>query len=157
MSSASIARPGDPGDRRREDLTRFVLDTSALLTLHNDEPGSDRVAGLLEAAADGKSEAYGCFMSLMEVFYRVWKSEGERAGRAAYSQCQALPLLWIDQSPALLERAARVKALYPLSLADAWIAATAIECDATLIHKDPEFAVIEGLLQEPLPMKQSAL
>uniref|UniRef100_UPI000A99F3A2 type II toxin-antitoxin system VapC family toxin n=1 Tax=Caenimonas sp. SL110 TaxID=1450524 RepID=UPI000A99F3A2 len=111
--------------------TRYVLDTSALLTLHNEERGSDRVAAILVAAAQGTAEVYGCFITLMEVFYRVWKNENQRAGRAAYVQCQQLPITWVHESPALLERAAGIKAVHALSLADAWIAATAIECEAT--------------------------
>ncbi len=132
---------------------RYVLDTSALLTLHNDESGSDQVEAVLVAAADGDAEVFGCFMSLMEVFYRVWKNEGEKAGRDAYLQCQQLPITWIHESPILLERAASLKALHPMSLADAWIAATALECEATLVHKDPEFQPVKGLLEERLPYK----
>lgn len=140
-----MSRPGPAG--------RFVLDTSALLTLHNDEPGSDRVAAVLVAAAEGEVEVYGCFISLMEVLYRVWKTEGERAGRTAYAQCLQLPIVWVHESPLLLERAASLKALHPLSLADAWIAATALECEATLLHKDPEFEPIAALVDERLPYK----
>ncbi len=132
---------------------RFVLDTSALLTLHNDEPGSKRVMDILVAAADGDAEVFGCFMSLMEVLYRVWKTEGETAGRAAYGQCQALPIVWMHESPALLERAASLKAQHAMSLADAWIAATALECEATLVHKDPEFELVDALMEERLPYK----
>jgi hypothetical protein len=33
-------------------------------------------------------------------------------------------------------------------LADAWIAAAALQCGATLLHKDPEFQSIAGLDQE---------
>ena len=132
---------------------RFVLDTSALLTLHNDEAGSDRVAALLVAAAEGQAEVYGCFITLMEILYRVWKNEDEAAGRAAYTQCQQLPIIWVHESPVLLERAASLKALHPLSLADAWIAATALECRATLVHKDPEFEAIAALNEDRLPYK----
>ena len=132
---------------------RFVLDTSALLTLHNDEAGSDRVAAVLLAAAEGQAEVYGCFISLMEVLHRVWKTNGEAAGRSAYAQCLELPIVWVHESPTLLERAASVKAVHSLSLADAWIAATALECQATLMHKDPEFEAIAGLLEDRLPYK----
>jgi len=48
----------------------------------------------------------------------------------------------------LLISAAQIKASHALSLADAWIAATALHCGATLLHKDPEFQAIEGLVQE---------
>jgi predicted nucleic acid-binding protein len=132
---------------------RIVLDTSALLTLHNDEAGSDRVAAVLLAAAEGHVAVYGCFISLMEVLYRIWKTEGERAGRTAYAQCLELPIVWVHESPALLERAASLKAVHALSLADAWIAATALEGQATLMHKDPEFEAIAGLSEERLPYK----
>jgi len=58
-------------------LKRYVLDTSALLALRDDEPGAERVAALLEAAARGELACHGCFISQMELLYRVWKDEGE--------------------------------------------------------------------------------
>jgi hypothetical protein len=39
----------------------------------------------------GKAKRYGCFITLMEVLYRVWRDEGQAAGQLAYQQCQALP------------------------------------------------------------------
>jgi predicted nucleic acid-binding protein len=60
-------------------MPRFCLDTSALLTLRDNEPGADRVAQLLEAPV----RCVACFITRMEVLYRVWKDEGERAGRLA--------------------------------------------------------------------------
>ena len=130
-----------------------LLDTSALLCLRDDEAGATDVSALLEAAAKGGEACYGCVMSLMEVLYRVWKDEGEAAGRAAYSQCHALPVVWLHESAALLERAASLKATTPLSVADAWIAAAALEADALLIHKDPEFERVQGLRHQPLPYR----
>ncbi len=134
-------------------MSGFLLDTSALLTLRSDEPGADRVAALLGDASTGKTECHGCFISLMEVLYRVWKNEGEAAGRIAYAACLKLPIIWLHESPSLLERAASIKAIHPLSLADAWIAASALELGATLVHKDPEFENLPGLIEERLPYK----
>lgn len=51
-------------------------------------------------------------------------------------------------------RAAELKARHPLSLADAWIAACALERGAVLMHKDPEFNAV-GVEQEVLPLKQA--
>lgn len=104
-------------------------------------------------AKGGHIACHACFMSLMEVLYRVWKNEGEAAGRVAYQMCKSLPIQWVHESRALLERAASVKATHPLSVADAWIAATALELDATLVHKDPEFERLAGLTEERLPYK----
>ena len=61
-------------------MPAFCLDTSAILTLRDDEPGAERVAMLLE----GPDPCFACFMTRMEVLYRVWKDEGERSGRLAY-------------------------------------------------------------------------
>lgn len=96
-------------------MSGFLLDTSALLTLRDNEPGAARVSQILREANNGGLPCYGCFISLMEVFYRVWKDEGEFAGREAYINCIALPIHWIHESSALLERAASIKATYPLS------------------------------------------
>jgi predicted nucleic acid-binding protein len=122
----------------------LLLDTSALLTLRDDEPGAERV----EQALEQPDRCYACFLSRMEVLYRVWKDEGERAGRLAYEQLKALPLRWVEASEPLLEQAASLKALQSLSLADAWIAAAAQQVGATLLHKDPEFRAIVDLPQE---------
>lgn len=130
----------------------YLLGTSALLTLRDDEPGADRVAELLKQAQQGDTRCLGCFISLMEVLYRVWRDEGEGAGRLAYEQCLALPIEWVHETPDLLKRAAAIKACYPLSLADAWIAASAMEHGAVLVHKDPEFVEL-AVEQEALPYK----
>lgn len=132
----------------------YLLDASALLTLRDDEPGAARVAEVLEQAQQGAARCLGCFITLMEVLYRVWRDEGEAAGRLAYEQCMALPIVWIHESPDLLKRAAGLKAVHSLSLADAWIAACALEHGAILIHKDPEFQAV-AVEQEALPMKEN--
>ncbi|MES2945864.1 MAG: hypothetical protein V4772_23600 [Pseudomonadota bacterium] len=46
-----------------------------------------------------------------------------------------------------------MKALYPMSLAGTWIVATALLCEATMVHKDPEFEPGAGLLEECLPYR----
>lgn len=130
-------------------MKRCLLDTSALLTLRDNEAGADQVADLLYQAQNGQADCLGCFMTLMELLYRVWKDEGETAGRLAYEQVQALPITWIHEDTLLLEKAAELKASYAISLADAWIAAAAILNSAELIHKDPEFV--------GLPCQQVAL
>jgi predicted nucleic acid-binding protein len=124
--------------------TLILLDTSALLTLRDDEPGAERV----EQALQQPQHCHACFLSRMEVLYRVWKDEDGRAGRLAYEQLKALPLQWVEASEPLLERAAGIKACHTLSLADAWIAAAAQQIGATLLHKDPEFQAISDLRQE---------
>ena len=124
-------------------MPAFCLDSSAILTLRDDEPGAERVAMVLE----GPDPCFVCFVTRMEVLYRVWKDEGERSGRLAYEQLQSLPIQWVDQTEPLLLEASRIKATHPLSVADAWIAAAALLSRATLLHQDPEFEAITELDQ----------
>ena len=124
-------------------MPAFCLDTSAILTLRDDEPGAERVAMLL----DGPDPCFACFITRMEVLYRVWKDEGEGSGRLAYEQLQSLPIEWVDQTEPLLLEASRIKALHRLSVADAWIAAAALLSRATLLHQDPGFEAITELDQ----------
>jgi hypothetical protein len=93
---------------------------------------------MLLLASQGKAKCCGCFMSLMEVFYRVWKDESKQACQLAYQQCLALPIEWLDSRDRLL--------------ADAWIAACAAEQGAPLLPKDAEFEPLP-VVQEFLPMK----
>ena len=118
---------------------RWLLDTSALLALRDNETGAERVAELLQRSQARQGSCLVCFMSRMEMLYRVWKDEGERAARLADAQLRSLPLDWVAASDALLDRAAAIKATHPLSVADAWIAAAAEQEGAVLVHKDPEF------------------
>ena len=133
-------------------MTLFLLDTSALLTLRDDEPGANVVAGLLDSASRRKTPCLVCFISLMELYYRVWQDEGRARGRLAYEQCLSLPIAVVHEDAALLEKAAEIKATCRLSVADAWIAASAALSHATLVHKDPEFEPL-GIPQQRLPYK----
>jgi len=124
-------------------MSRYLLDTSAFLTLRDDEQGADEVADLLYKARQDEIQCFACFMSLMELLYRVWKDEDKQRGQLAYEQAQSLPIIWVHEDKELLEKAAEIKATQQLSLADAWIAASAIKQNAVLVHKNPEFARLE--------------
>ena len=129
----------------------FVLDTSALLALRSDEAGAARVAELLRLGQRRKVRILASFMTRMEILYRVATTEGEEPAQMALRLMDAAGVQWISCEAAILETAARFKARGGLSVADAWIAATAAERAAVLVHKDPEFARAPEVAQERLP------
>lgn len=129
---------------------RYVLDTSALLALRDDEPGAERVHRIIDAVRKRRASAYVSFMTRMELLYRIAASEGDDAAAAALRLLDALPLHWVTCEPQILIESARIKQQGGLSVADAWIAATAVLRQAVLVHKDPEFAALTGLSQEHL-------
>src|SRR5687768_6493358 len=117
----------------------YVLDTSAFLALRSDEAGADRVEALLAQAKKNQCRLLVSFMSRMELFYLVWRREGEEPARHALRMIDSFALEWVSCEPDILEIASRIKAQGRISVADSWIGATAVACKATLFHKDPEF------------------
>ena len=129
---------------------RWVLDTSAILALRSDEAGADYVEGILRTARRRAGGVLVSFMSRMEVLYCVGRDEGEDAARQAIRLLDAAGIHWVSCEPHILEAAARLKARGGLSVADAWIAATAQTHEAILVHKDPEFASLNEVRQHDL-------
>jgi predicted nucleic acid-binding protein len=126
----------------------FVLDTSALLALRGNEPGADRVQKLLEQASRKQCRLLVSYMTRMEILYLVWREEGEQPAREALRLVDSFTLDWVTCEPRILECSAQVKSQGKISVADSWIAATAITHDATLVHKDREFQKFKEISQE---------
>ena len=127
-----------------------MLDTSALLTLRGDEPGADRVENLLSKSKNKTCVLLISFMTRMELLYLVWREEGEEAAREALRLIDSFEIEWVSCETEILDLASRLKAQGGLSVADSWIGATAIVREATLVHKDPEFAKFKEISQELL-------
>jgi predicted nucleic acid-binding protein len=131
---------------------RYVLDTSALLTLIEDEAGTERVEQVLV-----QEEVLLPWLVLLEACYITQQERGEAEADRRYALIRQLPgtILWNMEEPTLLT-AARLKATHHLSLADAIIAAFAIQQNAILLHKHPEFeALSDQVSLEALPYKGS--
>jgi predicted nucleic acid-binding protein len=135
------------------DAGHFVLDTSALLTLHQDEPGAVEVETVL-AQAGQEHRVWICFISLMEFFYIIQQQASIEKARQSYAALKQLPLMVIEGDEELGLMAADIKANHRLSLADAWVGATAERLGAILIHKDPEFEQLKSRIKlQNLPYK----
>ncbi len=130
----------------------YLLDTSAILTLIEDEAGAARVEQVIRDHA-----VMMTWMSLLEVYYITQQERGDMEADRRYALLKALPmtLVWAVDEPTLLQ-AARLKAVHRLSLADAIIAAYAVRQAAIILHKDPEFESLSGQVRlEALPYKTS--
>jgi predicted nucleic acid-binding protein len=128
----------------------YLLDTSALLTLLEDEGGADRVQYVLKQSA-----VLICAVSLLEVRYLTLRErdQAEADVRHALLRRSGAEILWELDEPTIL-RAAAFKAQHSISLADALIAASANRRGAILVHKDPEFdALKDQIKMERLPYK----
>lgn len=131
----------------------WLLDTSALLSFIEDETGADRIEQALK-----QPTTLVPWPVLLETHYVTLQKRGQAEAdrRIALIKQLKVEILWgMDESTLLT--ASKLKAERRVSLADAIIAAFAIRRGAVLMHKDPEFDALTGLLpMEALPCKASA-
>jgi predicted nucleic acid-binding protein len=135
---------------------RYLLDTSAILTLTDKEDGFEKVEELLDQAAAGAVEVEISAVSLMEIYYITLQEQGEDRAAHLVSLVKAWPARWVYPDERTLLLAGRFKAFHRLSFADAVIAGSAQLREAVLVHKDPE---LEALASEiallTLPYKRA--
>ena len=125
-----------------------VLDTSALLALRGEEEGADKVERLLEAAKKGRGRLLVSFMTRMELLYLIRRDEGAEQAEEALRLVDSFPVDWVSCEPEILDAAATLKAKGGLSVADSWIAATAVIRSAKLVHRDPAISAMQEIPQE---------
>lgn len=130
------------------DSNAYLLDTSAVLALIEDEPGAERVAELLR-----RETVLLPFVVGLEVYYLTAQARSPDEADRRLMLLRQSPARWLDRvSDAVLVTAGTLKARHRLSLADALIAAFAADAGAVLVHKDPEYEALEPkLVQERLP------
>ncbi len=133
----------------------FVLDTSAILALWNEEDGASTVEKILRDKPHNR-KTFISFMTFMECRYRVWKDHGQSAADELFRSLSHLPVTRVDVDDTLIMIASELKAQHKISVADSWIIATAITRNATLVHKDPEFEALSGkVAMKTLPYKKT--
>ncbi len=120
----------------------FVLDTSAIFTYLEYEAGADKVERILVQAKGKRCEVFVSFITLMEIYYISWQRKGEDVAKELVVFLKSLPITIVESSERLILSAGRLKANHKLSVADAIIAAIAVDKSATLVHKDPELDII---------------
>ena len=132
-------------------MSRYLLDTSALLIDYFREPGWQRVQDVLQ-----KGEVLVAAPTLRE-FRFVAAAAGvpvERleADLAVYLRVMPPPVA-VGADVARRAWSLRVEAAARVPTVDCLIAACAATADATLVHRDPHFATIPeaSLRQEQLP------
>lgn len=131
-----------------------VLDTSAIICLLEDEAGADVVEQNLRSSRAGKIRLAASCMSLTEVFYKAYQSEGAEQANHLIAVIKSWPLEFIYPDEALCLLAGEIKASFAVSFADAFVAATAQQSAALLIHKDPEFETLRSTVKlKALPYK----
>ena len=134
-------------------MSLYVLDTSAVMALLNDEEGADDVQNLFSRAQVSEAKVYLPFIVLMELEYLLLRKRNRDEVQHILHLVEDWPIETAQEHAAWRHQAAMVKATCPVSVADAWICSLALLLDAQLMHKDPEFDCVPDLKVLRLPHK----
>jgi predicted nucleic acid-binding protein len=123
---------------------KYILDSYALLAYFQAEPAGAKVRNILKAAAAGTSKAFLSVINLGEIYYIVARKRGETEAGVITEAISRLPVVLVEATKERVLAAARVKAQHPVSYADAFVVAAAIEFTAIVVTGDPEFKETES-------------
>ena len=115
----------------------FVLDACALIAFLGDEPGADIVEDLLEKAAKGTHQLMIHKINLLEIYYGVYRDDGDETADLVLQKIKELPVQIISSlSDKVFLEAGSLKAQHKLSLADSIAVAEANIRKARLVTAD---------------------
>ncbi len=125
-------------------MAHYVLDSYALLAFFRNEKGGEEVEQLLSEAAAGNHELYLTCINAGEVYYMSCRKDGTAKAELVWKAIQQFPIHIAEINLEFTLAAAKLKAKYTLSFADAFAAAFAIRRKATLITGDDEFKALSS-------------
>ncbi len=126
--------------------TTFVLNNFAVMAHFRAESGGEQVLSLLERAGKGEILLAMSLINVGEVVYLVSREWGREQARTLLDDLRTLPISFYDATEERILAAAWLKAEFPVSYADAFVAALAKELGATLVTGDPEIRRLEDTI-----------
>nr|CBH36649.1 conserved hypothetical protein [uncultured archaeon] len=123
--------------------SKYVLDSFAILAYLTEEEGADVVEDLLNKAKNGEVRLYLSYVNLGEVYYITIREKDVNEANESIALVKRLPIEFVQVDERIALIAGRVKATYSVSYADAFVVATAIMKEATIVTGDPEFKSID--------------
>jgi len=127
-------------------LARYVLDAFSLLAHLQSEAGGVRVKALLGEAVRTRSGLWMTIINYGEAIYIEEREQGLTAVQKMLAAIDRLPITMVPADRMLCFAAAHIKAHYPISYADSFAVALAIQQSAILVTGDPEYRKVESLV-----------
>lgn len=124
-----------------------IVDAWALLAWVRDEqPAADSVRRALQAAEDGTVSLSMSWINAGEVYYMLSRKHGTKTAEDFLARLPSLPIRLVLPEEGDIVAAAKLKASYRISYADAFAAGLAIKEKAAVITGDPELRDLAGVL-----------
>ena len=120
-------------------MKRYVLDSYALITYFEDEPGADQVAQILSQLIQGKAKGFLSVVNWGEVYYNTMREEGVAEAEKVILQLDRFPIQMVEANRELTYEAAKLKGKHRIAYADCFAVALSVKLNASLVTGDPEF------------------
>ena len=126
--------------------SRYLFDSHALLAFFQEEKGTEVVAKILRRALKQRLDRLICVINLGEIIYMTKRRFGDNKKMEILGRVHQLDFKILPAPEALVYKAAELKADYPISYADCFALACALEQSAILVTGDPEFKKVSHLI-----------
>ena len=128
-------------------ISRYMFDSHALLALFQKEEGAETVGDILQKALKQRLDRLICVINLGEIIYITKRRFGDKKKLEVLSRVHQLGFKVLPAPEVLVFKAAELKAEYPISYADCFTLACALEHSAILVTGDPEFKKVAHLVK----------
>jgi len=126
---------------------RNLLDSYAVMALAKREPGFEKVKTNLQHARKTGQPVLMNEINIGEVYYSLAREWSLEQADRFLSAFLLLPVERVHNSYEDILEAARIKARFRLSFADAFAVATALRSKAVILTGDREFEAVAGLVK----------
>ena len=128
-------------------MRNYLFDAFPLLCWLQEERGYQTVDELLDEAEKGSSAFSIHIVNLAEVYCRICRLAGTKQAEETLAKIRLLPIRVLSVSDEDVMGAAKIKGKYPISYADAFVVAKALQTGATVVTGDPEYKVVSKLVK----------
>jgi ribonuclease VapC len=125
----------------------YLFDSHAILAFFQGEDGAAVVAEILTRSRRENRLRFICMINLGEIIYLTKRRFGEAKKLEVLAHIHQLGFELLPVPDSLVLQAAELKAQYPMSYADCFALACALEKSAVIVTGDPEFRAVEHLVQ----------
>ncbi len=128
-------------------MRNYLFDAFPLLCWLQEERGYETIDELLNEGEDGRALISIHIINLGEVYYRIGRVTGIKQAEEMLAKIRLLPIRVLSISDEDVMGAAKIKARYPISYADAFAVAKALQSGLTVVTGDPEYKVVSRLIK----------
>ena len=125
----------------------FLFDSYALLAFFQNERGAQTVLEFLKETKKNSIEPLICVINLGEILYLTKRRFGNSKKIEILGRIHQLSFNIIPATNDLVFEAAEIKADYPISYADSFVVACAIDQSAEIVTGDPDFKRVAHLVK----------